>query len=154
MHDTLALACYEVAHLLDGGRTGALQSDALGDFQDDVFQAHPFTVDVKRLYLVTEGIGGDGDDVQVGILQGRWGNALAGGEAAYEKARGDEETAGVFRAIGAMGVFPGDGVEVVAGGDEQDALRHIIKGTTGRCFRREKGSIEGFTVGHRIVRCI
>src|SRR2546421_9707809 len=49
MHDTLALACYEVAHLLDGGRTGALQSNTLGYFRDDVFQAHPFTVDVERL---------------------------------------------------------------------------------------------------------
>ena len=97
--------------------------------------------------MVTEGIGGDGDDVQVGILQSRWGNALTSREAAYEMARGDEESARIFRAIGAMGVFLGDGVEVVAGGDEQDAFRHIIKGTPGRYFGREKGSIEGFTVG-------
>src|SRR3989442_10527970 len=52
MHDTLALACYKVAHLLDGRRAGALQSDALGDFPDDVSQAHPFAVDVERLYAV------------------------------------------------------------------------------------------------------
>src|SRR2546421_13067716 len=46
MHDPLALACHEMAHLFDSRRPRALQGDTLGDFLDDVLQAHPFAIDV------------------------------------------------------------------------------------------------------------
>src|SRR2546423_1014043 len=101
MHDPLALARHEMTQLLNARRAGALQGDALWYFLDDVFQAHPFAIDVERLHVMTEGIGGNRDDVQVDIMQRGRGNALAGGEAAYEMARSDEESARIFRAIGA-----------------------------------------------------
>jgi len=112
MHDPLALARDEMTQLLDARRAGALQSNTLGDFMDDVFQAHPFAIDVERLHLMTEWIGGNRDYVQVDIFQCRRRNALLSRKASYEMTIQDEE------AIGAIGVFPGDGVEVGVGGDK------------------------------------
>src|SRR5436853_77500 len=62
MHDPVALARDEVAQLLDARRAGPLQGDTLGDFLDNISQAHPFAIDVEWLHVMTEGIGGNGDD--------------------------------------------------------------------------------------------
>src|SRR5438874_1051829 len=71
MHDTLALARHEMTQLLDARRASPLQSDTLGDFLDDVFQAHPYAIYIERLYVMTERIGRNRDDMQVDIFQCR-----------------------------------------------------------------------------------
>jgi len=101
----MALARHEVTQLLDARRAGSLQSDALWYFLDNVSQAHPFAIDVEWLHVMTERIGGNRHDMQVDIFQYRRRNALLSRQAAYEMTIEDEE------AIGAIGVFPGNGVE-------------------------------------------
>src|SRR5207248_5998235 len=59
MHDLVTLARHEMAQLLDPRRAGSLQGDALWYFLDNIPQAHPFAIDIERLHLMTEGIGGN-----------------------------------------------------------------------------------------------
>ena len=45
-------------------------------------------------------------------------------------------------AVGAVGIFPGDGVEVGVGGDEQDAFGCRGKGAVGGSFWWEESGVE------------
>jgi hypothetical protein len=57
---------------------------------------------------------------------------------------------GVSSPIAAVGVFSGDGIQIIVSGDEEDALRRVIKCMPGRCVCWEESGIESLAVGDGI----
>lgn len=74
-HDTMALVRYQGTHLFDSRRTRTLKDDSGGNFLDDVFEPHPFAINVEWLQFVVLWIRRNRDNVQAGI-QCWWGDAL------------------------------------------------------------------------------
>lgn len=117
MHDAVALVRYLAAYLLDGWRVGAFQCHGPGDFANDLLQARPLAIDVEWVQPFVERIGWYGYDVQAAI-QRRRSDALVGRQSARERVFRDE------KAVGAISIFPGDSIDGIVGGDEQDTLGH------------------------------
>src|SRR5437660_661378 len=84
------------------------------------------------------------------LIEYRRSDALIGRQTTYKMALQDEEAVMVI-CVGAVGVFPGHGVEVCVGGDEQDALRCIGKSALSRCVWWKESSVDGLAVSDRII---
>src|SRR6266699_7099898 len=85
-------------------------------------------------------------------IQCRGVDALISRETTHKMTFQNKEALGIFRAIGAIGVFPGQSVQVVVGGNKQDAFWRIGKSALSECLRWKEGSVEGLAIGGRVVK--
>ncbi len=116
MHHALRAVHHQVPQAFNRGRPRTFQPYGAIQVVDDLGEPRPLPLDVEWGEVVAQGTGSHSDDVQP-IQAARRRHPLFFRQAAHQRAATGEQ------AIGATGVFPGDGIQLFIGRHEQDARR-------------------------------